>query len=218
MTANALAWLNDLMQWLGKWIPRLVLVHGTHRGVLFGPKGGVRQAGPGLVFYWPITHDMIEVPVTMQSIQLVSQMMPMKQLDGIPAIAGIDATEMEQLVQFAMTRTPGGSFPQCVFVTLNVQFSITSPIKAATKVLYFHALVSNKASSCAMREWLAGERNLYGKTEWLDTAREKLTAELEGFGIKLECLELAGMAPGVAVKQMSDWTWSDTSTGTRPKD
>lgn len=45
---GALSFLNDLAQWLGRWVPRLVLVEPTHRGVLFGPRGSARQVGPGL--------------------------------------------------------------------------------------------------------------------------------------------------------------------------
>lgn len=57
MTA-ALAWLNDLMQWLGRWIPRPVLIRATHTGVRFGRRGRVATLGPGLHWYWPIVQEL----------------------------------------------------------------------------------------------------------------------------------------------------------------
>src|SRR3954469_15643041 len=124
---TALAWLNDLIQWLGRWIPRLVLVHPTHRGVRFGPRGGAVEVGPGLTFYWPMTHDLVQVAVTTQSIQLCGQILPI----------GDDT----------------GLLPRVALLTLNLQFRIVNVVEAATEILNFHALVSNRAQALATKHW-----------------------------------------------------------------
>lgn len=126
MTA-ALSWLNDLVQWLGRWIPRLVLIHPTHRGVRFGPSGRAVEVGPGLVVFWPITHDLVQVPVTTQSIQLCGQILPL--------------------------HDDGSVLPRVAVCTLNLQFAIIDPVKAAVKVLHWPALVSNRAQAIAVERW-----------------------------------------------------------------
>jgi len=55
---SGLAWLNELMVWLGRWFPRLVLIKATHLGVRFGRHGDIRTLGPGLFCYWPITTEV----------------------------------------------------------------------------------------------------------------------------------------------------------------
>ncbi len=67
-------WLNELMRWFGRWVPRLVLIRATHRGVLFGPGGSVRELAPGLWWYWPITSELEQVCITERSSQIATQL------------------------------------------------------------------------------------------------------------------------------------------------
>jgi len=186
--ANALAWLNDVMQWLGRFVPRLVLVHPTHRGVLFGPRGGAHQVGPGLIAYWPITHDLIIVPVTTQSIQLCGQILPVEDAAGI--------------------------LPRVVICTLNVQFSIGDPVAAATAILHFQALVTNRAQALAARHWPGSL--LEANDDWLTKIRQELTDELAAYGIVLKSIDAAGLGVGVVLKNVSDWCYQDSTDGRRP--
>lgn len=71
---SALSWLNDLMTWLSRWVPRLVLIRATHVGVVFGPGGSVRQVAPRLFCYWPITHELQLVAVRERSLELAAQL------------------------------------------------------------------------------------------------------------------------------------------------
>ena len=72
---NAFAWLNNLMEWFGRLFPRLVLIRATHRGVLFKPRGRVRELCPGLWWYWPITSELQKISMqeraTLTSAQVV---------------------------------------------------------------------------------------------------------------------------------------------------
>jgi hypothetical protein len=46
--ASGFAWLNELMVWLGRWVPRLLLIKRGHCGVKFGPGGSLEQLDAGL--------------------------------------------------------------------------------------------------------------------------------------------------------------------------
>ena len=70
---NAFAWLNDLMKWIARWFPRLTLIRATHRGVLFGRAGRVRELEPGLWCYWPIVSELLQVDMTERSSLLSAQ-------------------------------------------------------------------------------------------------------------------------------------------------
>lgn len=187
MTA-ALAWVNDLVQWLGRWVPRLVLVAPTHRGVRFGPRGQALAKGPGLVWYWPMIHELIEVPVTLQSIQLCG-------------------------IQLPITDT-GGLLPRVAIATLNIQFQVRDAVKASVRVLNFHALVGNRAQAIAVALWpgFDGDRNA-----WLAASHVALANELESKGIEVVALDIAGVGIGVAVKNISDWSYADNVHGAREK-
>lgn len=121
---NALSFLNDFAQWLGRWVPRLVLIEPTHRGVLFGPRGSAREVGPGLVCYWAITHALTMIPITTRSVQLSSQILPI---------------ESDALI------------PRVLLCAAAVQFRVSDAVLAATKALHLHALVDNRASAAIVR-------------------------------------------------------------------
>lgn len=185
---GALSFLNDLAQWLGRWIPRLVLVEPTHLGVLFGPRGSSRQVGPGLVYYWPITHALILVPVTTQSVQLSTQVLPGATDDGL--------------------------LPRVLICAVAVQFHTGDAVKAATKALNTHALIDNRASAAVVRH--LGKRD--DLSAWSVAVVADLRDELEAFGIVVDRLDFTQHGAGVALKNLSDWNYSDAIAGTRPKE
>lgn len=71
---SGLAWLNELMTWLGRWFPRITLIRATHEGVLFGPGGSVTLRKPGLMVYWPITHELHLVSTRLRTTELAAQL------------------------------------------------------------------------------------------------------------------------------------------------
>lgn len=71
---TGLAWLNDLMVWLAKWVPRFTLIKAGNEGVLFGPGGSVAKKYPGMCFYWPITHELTIVSTRSRSAELAAQL------------------------------------------------------------------------------------------------------------------------------------------------
>jgi hypothetical protein len=71
---NGFAWLNELMTWLARWVPRLTLVKATHKAVIFGPGGSVALRDAGLCCYWPITHVLQLIGMRTRSLELAGQL------------------------------------------------------------------------------------------------------------------------------------------------
>lgn len=185
---TALSWLNDLAQWLGRWFPRLALIHPTHRGVRFGLAGKSLEVGPGLVLYWPIIHDLVEVPVTTISYQSSAQILHLEEADR-------------------------GLVPHVAVVAVAVQFKVTDPIKAAVRVLNFHAIVDNRIQAAISRHW-KGELD---KRDWCAPALKEAAHALEAYGIALEHLDVTQHGRGCALKNIADWGYSDSVEGKRPR-
>lgn len=168
---NALTFLNDLATWLGRWIPRLVLIEPTHRGVLFGPGGSARQVGPGLELYWPITHVLVMVPITTQSVQLSAQVLPLPTL---------------------------GIVPHVFLGAAAVQFRVDDVVKCATKALHTFALVDNRAQAAVARHiihrldlqaWArAVVEDLRGELEPFGVVVERLDFTQSGTGVALKSI------------------------------
>lgn len=184
---NALTWLNDLAQWLGRWIPRLILIEPTHRGVLFGPRGSARLAGPGLVVYWPITHALVQIAVTTQSIQLMSQVFPIDDNDA-------------------------ALIPRVHLCAAAIQIRVHDAVLAATKALHLFALVDNRAQATIARH----QNRHSGLQEWAANVAIELMTELEPYGVTVERLDFTGYGKGVALKNLADWSYSDGVDGKRP--
>lgn len=48
-------WLQAVIEWLGLFIPRRLIVRKINRLVKYKWDGSVEEVGPGLRWYWPIT-------------------------------------------------------------------------------------------------------------------------------------------------------------------
>lgn len=178
MTA-ALSWLNDLIQWLGRWIPRLVLIE----------RGSARAVGPGLVVYWPITHALVQVPVTVQSLQLTGQVLP-------------------------CTQTAGEFIPRVIVCGVSVQYRISDAVAAATRALHLHALIQNRVQAVIAEHYqpITADK----ARAWMATAEAELAEILRPFGILIERLDLSQDGTGMALKNLSDWAYADNFDGKRP--
>ena len=64
---SAFAWLNDLMQWVARWVPRVRLIRETHRGILFQRAGRTLQIEPGLCWHWPLVSELEQVSMLERS-------------------------------------------------------------------------------------------------------------------------------------------------------
>jgi regulator of protease activity HflC (stomatin/prohibitin superfamily) len=68
---GALDWISEAARWLASWIPRLLIVLATERGVRFRHGNVVSILEPGLRVYWPIV-TKVRVVNVMRSVQNLS--------------------------------------------------------------------------------------------------------------------------------------------------
>ena len=83
---NAFAWLGDIIQWIGKLFPRLMIVRSTHAGVRFKHGKNPKPIYPGLCVYWPLVTEVEVIPVARQTHNLPSQSLLTK--DGKKVVVG----------------------------------------------------------------------------------------------------------------------------------
>jgi len=70
---TAFAWLGEIMNWVGKWFPRLLIVRSTHAGVRFRHGKVPRPLMPGLRLYWPLVTEVDVIPTARQTHNLPTQ-------------------------------------------------------------------------------------------------------------------------------------------------
>lgn len=76
----AFEWLGQIIEALGKFIPRLLTVRATHGGVKWVRGHKVRPLKPGLHVYWPITTDTEVIVTARQTLNLPPQTVMTKDL------------------------------------------------------------------------------------------------------------------------------------------
>ena len=94
---TAFAWIGQIMEWLGKLIPRLLIVRRTHAGVKFVGGSKIVELKPGLHFYWPITTEVEVMPVARQTHNLVTQTLMTKDKQSI-VIGAVVIYEINNIV------------------------------------------------------------------------------------------------------------------------
>ena len=77
------------MEWLGKLIPRIIIVKATHAGVKYVCGSKVVKLNPGIHVYWPIVTDYELHPVARQSVNLPTQVI--MTADKKPVVIGVVA-------------------------------------------------------------------------------------------------------------------------------
>ena len=82
----AFAWLGQIAEWLGSFIPRIKIVRSTHGGVRFRNGKDAIEIKPGVIIYWPIVTEVDIIPVARQTHNLPSQSLLTK--DGKTVVVG----------------------------------------------------------------------------------------------------------------------------------
>jgi regulator of protease activity HflC (stomatin/prohibitin superfamily) len=88
---EAFAWIGEIVQWFGQWVPRWVVLNSTQGAVKFVTlrvrdvvrfrwDTSVKEhvIGPGLVFYWPAVTELKDWIVARQSVNLTTQTLTTK--------------------------------------------------------------------------------------------------------------------------------------------
>lgn len=93
---NAFAWLREIAEWLGRFIPRWVVLDTTEGAIKY--KGGrvPVTCKAGIHFYWPVRSTFVTFPTARQTDRLETQ--TMETSDGITFIvSGTLTHEIEDL-------------------------------------------------------------------------------------------------------------------------
>ena len=173
---NALQWLNDLAQWVGRIFPRLTLVPPTHHGVMFGPKGGATSKGAGLVLWWPLLQLLEQVDVTVGSMDVAAVAVPGK---------------------------GGGLLPRVPIVSTVARWRIVNPVLAATSAQDLNRLIDNTCQSAIGQRWTDISEADVAVSAALEDIKGELRRD---FGVDLLSLRRSHLGEAVAVLQLTDWT------------
>jgi regulator of protease activity HflC (stomatin/prohibitin superfamily) len=84
---SALAWIGELVNWFGQFIPRFQIVPPTHAAIRYNSRTRHTQSlADGWHWFWPVLHHFHFYPVKRQTIDLRPQKLTTK--DNITVIAG----------------------------------------------------------------------------------------------------------------------------------
>lgn len=72
---TAFSWIGEIAQWLGRWIPQILIVRATHAGIKFVRGKKVKEMQPGVHIYWPIMTEVEIFPTARQTHNLPAQVM-----------------------------------------------------------------------------------------------------------------------------------------------
>ncbi len=82
----AFSWVGKIMEFLGRLLPRVLIVEATLSGVAFVRGRNVKLLQPGLHVYWPFWTTVVTTPIVRQTIKLPAQALTTK--DGKCVVAG----------------------------------------------------------------------------------------------------------------------------------
>lgn len=72
---EAFAWLGQLIEALGRFIPRLIIIRATHMGVRWRLGKNVSEMGPGMHVYWPLITECEVIVTARQTLNLPTQVL-----------------------------------------------------------------------------------------------------------------------------------------------
>ncbi len=75
---SALAWIGEIVQWIGRFIPRREILDTTVAAIKFKNGNEPTLCGPGVHWYWPWKSTWLVYPTARQSDRLESQVMESK--------------------------------------------------------------------------------------------------------------------------------------------
>lgn len=75
---NLFEWLGDIIEWFGKFIPRMEIIRSTHKAVKFVRGKNLKSVEPGLCVYWPLVTELDIIPAERQTKNLPPQRLTTK--------------------------------------------------------------------------------------------------------------------------------------------
>lgn len=89
--------LGQIIEAILSFVPRLVVIRATHRGVKWKRGKYPVAVGPGLAIYWPLVSELEQIPVARQTLNLPTQHLVTS--DDVPvALGGFVVYTIEDIV------------------------------------------------------------------------------------------------------------------------
>lgn len=187
---NSFQWINDLAQWAGRLFPRLTLVPPTHRGVMFGPRGGAKEVGVGLVAWWPLLQKLVQVDIRTESIDVAAIAMPTGHEGIAEEILGDHTLKYD---------TSGFNIPRVETLAAVVQWQVINARDAALGMVDMKRMIDN---TCQAEISEAGN---------VEGAREAIAEIMAEYGVDILTLKQTSSGQAAALIQMAGFT--NTSNG-----
>jgi regulator of protease activity HflC (stomatin/prohibitin superfamily) len=93
---SALAWIGQIADWCGQFIPRWQIVPATHKGLKFVRGSEMKPLDPGIHFWWPATTILQMYPSARQTLDLRTQ--TLMTTDGkVVAVGGMVTYRVEDI-------------------------------------------------------------------------------------------------------------------------
>lgn len=106
---NALAWIGQVAEWFGRFIPRWEILNTTEGAIKYVRGNKVMVCGPGIHWRWPAITEWVAYPTARQTDRLETQTMESK--DGktflVGAMITYDIVDLAALI--TTTHSPTGS-------------------------------------------------------------------------------------------------------------
>lgn len=165
---NALAWIGEIVNWFGQWIPRWVVVNTTHGWVKWVKGGKVISGGAGVVWYWPATTNLAMHPIARQTMNLPSQILETtdNRTFVIGGVVTYEITDLEKVL--AHTYDPDQTIEDIA------QAAITD--------------------ACSGRTWQE-LRDGINSGKFYIAMRQQLAKELQAFGVRVIKARISDFAP-----------------------
>lgn len=106
MIESALGWIGDLAQFLGSWLPHLVVVQSSHMAVKYRNGWEPVLLSPGRHVYWPVMSPIETCAVVRQTLDIPPHLI--ETADRVTVVAsGVVEYEVDDAIQF-LARTENG--------------------------------------------------------------------------------------------------------------
>jgi regulator of protease activity HflC (stomatin/prohibitin superfamily) len=107
---TAFAWIGQIVEWLGRFIPRLVILDTTQGAIKYKHGKTPVAYGPGLHFFWPLVTTWETYPTARQTDRLETQTMESKDgktflVSGTLTYCVEDLSKLLPVVAFATRNT-----------------------------------------------------------------------------------------------------------------
>jgi regulator of protease activity HflC (stomatin/prohibitin superfamily) len=180
----AFAWLGQIIDWVGRWIPRLTIVNTTRGWVKFVRGKHVKSGGPGLVIHWPLLTELTVFPIVRDSLKCQAQTITLASGETVlvEAMVIYEVECIEKLV--AYTAEP---FMTIIDQTMGAVAAVIEGIQSWDEL---------KQHSTRMPR--------YRDTELNQRLKEAVSKALEPYGVKVLSVMLQNKAKARVYKLVND--------------